>query len=347
MEKKVIGIGNVLVDVLVEGVEDQLIDEMELEKGNMTVVDKNFIEKWVKELKKRGYNIRYISGGSAANTMKGLGILVEGDLKSIGDSEVGFIGRRGLDEYGSKFEDDLISSGVHTKMDFIEGNDGTGVALTLVGTDGERTFGTYLGVNGGEIAGLNIDWKKRIAGYDYVYTEMYMLSSSATLLTILEEAKNQNIDVIIDLSSHGIVKANHELVKSIIKNYADIVFANKEEALAYAKTTDIMNAVDILAEDTWIAVVKDGENGSIIKNNHTKYDIDIIDTQCVDTTGAGDFYAAGFIYGLLNQMPLNLAGKIGSLMASRVISRVGTKIDISEWQSIRDDIKKLVLHNYK
>ncbi len=134
------------------------------------------------------------------------------------------------------------------------------------------------------------------------------------------------------------VEANIDFLKSIIKEYIDIVFANEDEARAFTGK-EPEEALQILSEYCEIVVVKMGENGSLIKKGNEIHRIGIIKADCIDTTGAGDLYAAGFLYGMTNDLPLAKCGEIGALLAGNVIEFIGAKIPSDRWVEVRKKIK--------
>ncbi|MCK4888286.1 MAG: adenosine kinase, partial [Candidatus Aminicenantes bacterium] len=146
-----------------------------------------------------------------------------------------------------------------------------------------------------------------------------------------------------DLSSFNIVEENIDFLKNSVKEYVDIVFANEDEARVFTGKESPGDAVSALSDFCGTAVVKIGSKGSlIIDEDKNEYKIDPCKVVPVDTTGAGDFYAAGFLYGQSNNLSLEKCGKIGSLLASRVVEVIGASIPDSKWESIKNEIKKIV-----
>ena len=139
-------------------------------------------------------------------------------------------------------------------------------------------------------------------------------------------ATENNLDVILDLASFNVVERNLSFLRSLVKEYANVVFANEEEARVYSKGKDTEESLAELAKDCWIAVVKTGKEGSLIQNGQQIFKVEATKVNCIDTTGAGDLYAAGFLYGMLNGANLQVCGEIGSIIAGKVIEVFGAKI---------------------
>lgn len=136
------------------------------------------------------------------------------------------------------------------------------------------------------------------------------------------------------------MEANRQFLLDIIPTYTDIVLANEEEAKALLNV-EAEEAVSLLAKQTDIAIVKVGDKGSWIQQGDEKIFVPAYKVNCVDTTGAGDLYAAGFIYGLIQNYSLFISGQIGTLLAAYVIQKIGAKVGDNEWNNIDDEIEKI------
>jgi sugar/nucleoside kinase (ribokinase family) len=322
---KVLGMGNALVDIMTKLNSDLLLEKFSLPKASMQLCDINFIKKITEnttELEKQ-----QSSGGSAANTIRGLANL---------GVKTGFIGKIGDDEFGKFFRNDLENGNIEAKL--FTGKSGTGRAIALISPDSERTFATYLG------AAVNLSaqdiYSSVFDGYKYFHIEGYLVQNHALLKKAVELAKKNNMIISLDLASYNVVEENLEFLKSIIKKYVDIVFANEEEAKAFTDK-EPKHAVHIISENCEIAVVKIGKKGSLIKQRDNFYKIGIIPVNSVDTTGAGDLYASGFLYGLTKGFSLNQCGKIGSVLSGKVIEVIGSKMDTDKWIKINKIVKNL------
>lgn len=320
---KILGMGNALVDVLVLIEDDCSLEKMNLPKGSMQLIDEaklHEINDSISELEK------YLaSGGSASNTIIGMAKM---------GVESGFLGKIGRDKYGEYFKNDLAKSGVAhhlTEVDKI-----SGIATTLISKDGERTFGTYLGA----AATLAPDDLKPedFKGYHYFYIEGYLVQNLDLIRKAIVLAKDAGLKVILDLASYNVVQDNLDFLKEIIPQYVDILFANEEEAFAFSgKKAE--QAVEELSSFVEICVVKEGSKGSWIKRGEDKIHVPALRVNCVDTTGAGDLYAAGFLYGLIQGKDLFVCGEYGTLLAGHVIQNVGAKISDEVWTQIFNKLK--------
>jgi len=322
---KIIGIGNALVDVLTQLEDDNLLKELELPRGSMQLVDAERaaqIQKKSKNLKKQ-----MASGGSAANTIHGLAKL---------GMETAFIGTVGKDETGKFFENDLKNSGIKPVLFYSDSP--SGVANGMISPDGERTFGTFLGA----ALELSADMlsKEHFEGHDILHVEGYLVQNHELLETILKLAKEAGLKVSLDLASYNVVEENLDFLRDMVKNYVDIVFANEEESKAFTGKEPEEALADIAAL-TDIAVVKIGSKGSMVKQGAEITRISPIKARAVDTTGAGDLYASGFLYGLANNLGFEKAGYIGSLLSGTVIEVVGAKFGEDKWKEIREKVKAL------
>lgn len=315
---KILGMGNALVDVLARIEKDDILKELELPKGSMQLIDWDRLQRLNKILEDTKKHIA--SGGSAANTITA--------MSKLGVS-CGFLGKVGEDSYAEHFEKDLDKYGV--KSHLIKDNQPSGIATTFISADGERTFGTYLGaaamLDASEVEDRIFD------GYNYFYIEGYLVQSIDLIRKAVRTAKNKGLKVILDLASYNVVEANKDFLLEIIPQYVDIVFANDEEAKSLLNLAP-ESAVDRLAEMTEIAIVKTGDKGSLIKQGEKKVAVPALSVNCLDTTGAGDLYAAGFLYGLSKGMDLSDAGKSGTLLAGNVIQVIGPKMDNEQWNRI-------------
>lgn len=323
---RVIGIGNALIDVLAKITDDHILIDLGLPKGGMVLIDEDKFKDLSDKLKKMDCSI--VSAGSASNSIVG--------LASLG-VEAAFIGRVGDDAYGELYKEDLLKHHVTPRLNVV--NETSGVASTFISTDGERTFGTYLGA--AALLSTNDISPASFIGYDLLYIEGYLVQSHELIEKAVRLAKDAGLKVAMDLASYNVVEGNHDFLLSIITRYIDIVFSNEEEAKALVNLQP-EEAVDKIGEMADIAIVKAGANGSWIKQGSTKIHVPAKQNiRCVDTTGAGDLYAAGFLYGLAEHKTLENCGKIGSILAAEVIQHIGPKIPANRWTVLKDEISKI------
>jgi sugar/nucleoside kinase (ribokinase family) len=316
--KKVLGMGNALVDIMTRLESEELLQKFSLPKGSMQLVDKDFANKVNEETKH--LEKMQTSGGSAANTIHGLARL---------GVETGFIGKIGKDDFGEFFKSDMENSKIKTHLMY--GANLTGRAIALISPDSERTFATFLG-SAVELSAEDIH-PGLFSGYDYFHIEGYLVQNYELIRKAVKQAKENKLIVSLDLASFNVVAANLDFLKSIMKEYVDIVFANEDEASAFTGK-EPEEALKILAEYCSIAVVKTGEKGSLVKSGNEIHRIGINKAECIDTTGAGDLYAAGFLYGLIKNKTLNKCGELGAMLAAHVIEVLGAKIHAENWKKI-------------
>lgn len=324
---KIIGMGNALVDVLVRIDDDSLLEKLHLPKGSMQLIQEDTLS----EIRKytSGMKIHRSTGGSAGNTVCALAAL---------GANPGFIGKVGQDETGAFFGDTLRQRGVNALLATCDLP--SGIASTFISTDGERTFGTYLGA----AATLRAEdlSRKMFAGYNYLYIEGYLLQDHDLMLRAVQLAKEEGLQVCLDMASYNVVEAERDFFDQLIVKYVDIVFANESEALAYTGKAP-HEALEEIASKCSIAVVKTGKEGSLVKKGTEVIQLLSCPVDNVlDTTGAGDFYAAGFMYGLTCGYSLEKCVQISTLLATAVIQEIGTTLSAGKWDEIKLNIESLL-----
>lgn len=323
--KKVLGIGNALVDVMIILENDNILNRLAFPKGSMQLVDGD-LSKRIKEETSHFISIMK-SGGSAANTIHGLAMM---------GVETGFIGSVGSDKTGEIFEQDMRSAGVSSYL--IRRNRETGTAVAMITPDSERTFATHLG------AAIEMDGEDlnpdNFGGYDYLYLEGYLITNIGLVRRACQLAKNNGLKVVIDLASFNVVEAFIKEFNEIVDEFVDIIFANEEEARAFTGL-EPQEALVKLAARCEIAVVKIGKEGSLIMAGDEEIRVNPINVSSLDTTGAGDLYAAGFLYGLVKDEPLHICGAYGTLLAGNVIEVLGPKMENEKWKVIKREIENI------
>ncbi len=318
--KKIIGIGNALVDVMTIIPDDSCLGRFSLPKGSMTMVDTQRSDEIKQAI--NGLPSTLASGGSAGNTMYGLGIM------GVHSS---FIGKVGRDEMGNFYEKDMVDAGV-TPVLIRSSLSPTGTAVALVTPDSERTFATHLGAATELIPEELTDTYFR--GFDILYLEGYLIYNLPLVEQACRTARKNRMCVALDLASFNVVNDMLPAFKRIISDYVDIVFANEEEARAFTGL-DPVDALNELSKQCKIAVVKTGPDGSWIKRGDEVIKIDALSVRAVDTTGAGDLYAAGFLYGFSNGFSLDKCGLFGSILAGKVIEVIGARMPEEKWAEAR------------
>lgn len=316
---RILGIGNALVDIITLLNNDHIIKTLNLPRGSMTLVDRTMSERIQQEI--TGETRLLVTGGSVANAINGIANL---------EVPCGFLGAIGRDELGKLFSEEQKNQGIIPLLS--ESELPTGRAVGLVEPDGERTFATYLGA-ASELHPDDIT-PDRLKDFDLFFIEGYLVYNHSLIMAAASAAKSAGLTVALDLASYNVVEANREILDDLVKTYVDIVFANEEEAVAFTGLQPL-EAVECLAALCDIAIVKIGKEGAYIQQGSDRILVPAAGDLVVDTTGAGDFFAAGFLAGVAKGYDLEKSGKLGALLASRVIRVPGAKLDESEWKEIR------------
>ncbi len=317
--KRILGIGNALVDVLTKVDNEQILSELHLPKGSMQLLSTEAYAEVTRRM--LALPTKLTTGGSACNTLLALSHL---------DAPTGMIGKIGDDENGRFFASYFAQRGISTRL--LHDSRPTGVASTFITPDGQRTFGTYLGA----AARLTADELQQawFEGYDYFYIEGYLVQNHDLVLRAIELAHAAGCEVCLDLASYNIVEADLDFFRALMPSI-DIVFANEQEAQALTGL-EARAALDALAATCHIAVVKIGKHG-VWACHGTEVahcparDVPVV----VDTTAAGDYFAAGFMHALAAGEPLATCIARGSLLAGHIIEVVGTELPDATWQQLR------------
>lgn len=317
--------GNALVDIIIFLENDSLLEELELPKGSMQLVD---IERSGKIRKACEHLLTsFASGGSAANTIHGLARL---------GIESSFIGKTGSDDYGKIFRDDLLKHNINPIL--FSSDIHSGRAVALISTDTERTFATHLGA-AVDLSATDL-LHDQFSGHDLFHIEGYIVQNHELLLKAVKIARAHDMDISIDMASYNVVEENLDFLMMIIRDYVDIVFANEEEARALTgKAPD--EALDIIASLCRIAVVKTGKEGSMVKSGTEKHMVRAIEANVVDTNGAGDIYAAGFLFGLSKGWTLDKCAMAGAILAGKIIEVTGARLDEEGWEKALKMLEEL------
>lgn len=323
---KVLGMGNALVDVIIPLDSDLLLDELKLPKGSMQLIDVERL-KAIQEVTNH-LSQELASGGSAANTIHGLAAL---------GLSTGFVGSIGRDSFGEFFRDDLVNKGIQPL--FRISDTATGCANAFVSPDSERTFGTFLGA-AMELAPEHLK-QEFFEGYDYLYIEGYLVQNHALITRAVQMAKSAGLKVALDLASYNVVEENRDFLIGLLEEFVDLVFANEEESKAISgrEPEDALRWLSGLCEE---AVVKIGKKGSLLLAPDGEIlPIAPLIAQAVDTSGAGDLYAAGYLYGKSKFLKQEQCGQIGSVLSGRVIEFMGPKLPLSAWPDVFARIKQI------
>jgi sugar/nucleoside kinase (ribokinase family) len=321
----VVGIGNAIVDIIGR-CEDAFLAAHGLAKGSMQLVDAATMAARYHDM---GAGIEK-SGGSVANTMVG--------IASFG-GQAGFIGKTAKDQFGEVFAHDIRAAGVTFTTAPAEGSEPTGQCLVLVTPDGQRTMNTFLGVSP-QLGGGEVD-ADLIGSARILYLEGYLFDrpeAKAAFRQAAQIAAQAGRQVALSLSDPFCVDRHRAEFLELIRASIDILFANEAEITALYQTSSFAEAARRAGGDTKLAALTRSEKGSVILSDGKTIAVPAAPVATVvDTTGAGDLYAAGFLFGLATGKSLEAAGRLGSLAAAEVISHLGARPEVS--------LKKLAQEN--
>ena len=328
--KSILGIGNALTDILAVLPDDSLLRKFHLPLGSMQHVDMETGDRIWEDLKH--YGVKYVPGGSAANTIT---------CTAIFGMPSGYVGKIGNDDLGNLFKSSMEQFGVKAQM--LYGTKSSGRCMVFItGANAERTFADYMGATL-EMGPDDLD-PSFFEGYDYFHIEGYLVQNQELISKAARLAKAAGCTISIDMASYNVVESNNTFFHNLVENYVDIVFANETEAKAFTKK-EPQEAIVELANLCKIAVVKVGKAGSMIKSGNEYHFIEPWPAKPIDATGAGDTYAAGFLYAHSLGLPLKVCGEIGSIIAAKVVEVIGTKIDIPRWRDAKEEIRALIAAN--
>jgi sugar/nucleoside kinase (ribokinase family) len=309
----VVCIGNALMDVLVE-VDDSFLAVHQLRKGTMALVDKESAERQVEEIAKK--DVRTLPGGSAANTARG--------VSALGGTSA-FFGSVGVDMYGQMYNDSMHEAGVKSYLH--DGSELTGFAVAYITPDQERTFAVHLGA--ASDVPLSIVDMEVLRAAKVLHLEAYQLEGATkpTLETVIKETGNYDTKVSLDLNDAGLIERNLELFREIVTSHVDILFLNETEAAAFTGKTEPNEVIAALRGQAELVIYKCGGDGAHIIAKDGVTTIAAHSVEVVDTTGAGDLFAAGFLRGITSGQSLAEAGVLGAKAASVIITEIGVDVE--------------------
>jgi len=313
----VVGIGNAIVDIIAR-CDDGFLSKHDLDKGFMRLIDADEAAKLYEAMGPATER----SGGSVANSIAGLASF---------RAKCGFIGRVAADQFGGIFRHDIRSLGIAYTTEPADDGAPTARCLVLVTPDGERTMNTFLGASV-DFTPADID-PDLIGGAKIVYLEGYLFDKDAAKSAFREAAKlakAAGAKVALTLSDPFCVDRHRNDFRKLVKEDADIVFANEKEITMLYEVNSFDEAADAALMDCEMAVLTRSEDGSVIlgAGETTQIPADPV-AKVVDATGAGDLYAAGFLFGLTQGLPVESCGRLGSLAAAEVISHLGARPETS------------------
>ena len=313
----VFGIGNALVDC-VYMVDDKFLDDNNIEKGLMTLVDEKKQKSIIEKIKNFDSVIQ--SGGSVTNSVYTLSQLGGSGYVSVLVAE---------DEFGKIYLSDLKNSNVSTGgMTYTTGDGMTGTCLVLTTPDAERTMNTCLSISSNfSIKNINlVDLKSS----EYLYIEGYLVTSDVAMEAVhqsIEFSSKNDVKIALTFSDLAMVKYFKDNFKSILNNKIDLLFCNEDEAKTFSGYDTLEDSIKYLGKLSSTLVVTLGKNGSLIYHNGEKITIDPYPTKAVDTVGAGDTFAGAFLYGITNGLSLKKSGELASLLSSKVVSKIGPRLE--------------------
>jgi sugar/nucleoside kinase (ribokinase family) len=313
MSFNVYGVGNAIMDLQVQ-CDDAFLSANNIEKGIMTLTEASDQQKILKALSEHAIN--YCSGGSAANTIVG--------IADMGGT-VNYCGKTGSDNFGQKYASDLRDLGIHFGAK--ASNETTGTCVVLITPDAQRTMLTNLGVSA-TLSKDDID-EDAIAKSDYVYIEGYLFAGESTkeaALHAIDIASQCNTKVALTISDPFLVDICRDDFKYLIEGPVDLLFCNEDEATALTGKDNPVDAAHEIHKSCENVALTLGKNGSIIMHEGEVIAIEGVCVDAVDTTGAGDMYAAGILYGITNDLTWQQAGRLGSHAASKIVSQLGARL---------------------
>lgn len=312
----IVGLGNAIVDVIAP-VGDAFLEEWEIRKNGMTLIDEARADTLT-----RAASGEELSGGSGANTIAG--------LASFG-ARAAYVGKVADDRLGEVFRRETRAIGVAFDTAPLVGGAATARSIIFVTPDGARSMNTFLGASV-MFSPADVD-EEMVKASAILYLEGYLFDreeAKAAFVHAAEIARAAGRKVALTLSDNFCVDRHRDSFRHLIKGHVDIVFANEEELLSLYETDDFDTALAALREDTAMAAVTRSEKGSVVIGEGDPIHLPAESVKdVVDTTGAGDQYAAGFLFGVSKGLPLALCGKLGHIAAAEVISHYGPRPETS------------------
>ncbi len=317
--KLIVGIGSALVDILARE-DDKFLAKTGAVKGGMLLVGKEFIEDTLSQTTGESY---IVPGGSACNTVVGVSKL---------GGQARFVGKCGRGKMGRFIKSSLKKHNVEPAL--FTSSSPTGRVLSIITPDAQRSMFTYLGASSETHPSELSEGCFHNAAI--VHIEGYLLFNPELILAALKVAKEAGALISLDLASFTVVEESKQLLENILSESVDILMANEDEALAFTGYKDELKAIEVLSAKAKIAILKIGERGSIVAHGGKTLKIKPLgDGKAVDTTGAGDLWASGFLFGLVNGYPLEKCGQLGSACGYEVCQVLGATIPEKGWQRIK------------
>jgi sugar/nucleoside kinase (ribokinase family) len=323
--RQIAGVGSALVDVLAHE-DDAFLQQVGAIKGGMTYVEDEFIDRTIAMMSAPP---KVVPGGSACNTVVG--------VSRLGGKAL-FVGKCGRDPLAHLFRSELEKQGVESLL--FTSDAPTGRVLSIITPDAQRSMFTFLGASAQTLPQEMTSGC--FAQAAVVLVEGYLLFNRELIQAAFKEARQAGALICLDLASFTVVAEARDILPGLISDYVDILLANEDEAYAYTGIKDHRAAVAAMAATVDIAALKIGSKGSLIAHNGEILTIKAKgDGRAVDTTGAGDLWASGFLFGLVRGMPLPKCAEIASLCGFEVCQVVGASIPEERWKTIHTRMEKI------
>jgi len=313
MAYNVYGVGNGIMDMQLR-CSDAFLEQAGIEKGIMTLVDEEQQKHTLDQLAE--HEVNFCSGGSAANTIVG--------IADMGGSTA-YACKTASDGFGRQYLEEMKKLGV--AIEVAAGDGQTGSCIVLITPDAQRTMLTNLGIS----ASLSVDDidESEIAKAEYVYIEGYLFagdSTRAAALKVIELAVANNVKVALTISDPFLIDICRDQFQQLIEGPVDLLFCNEEEARSLTGLEDPIDCAHAIHKHCANVALTLGKNGSIIMHEGEAFPIEGVTVDAVDTTGAGDMFAAGVLYGITNGLTWQQSGHLGSHAAARVVSQLGARL---------------------
>jgi sugar/nucleoside kinase (ribokinase family) len=309
----VYGVGNSLVDIQAQ-VSDDLISALGFEKGIMTLVEEDIQQTVLSKV--HGTPVSRCAGGSAANTIMGVADL---------GGKAAYAGKAGFDELGTFLLQDMQRMGVTIEVP--RGDGQTGTCVVLISQDAQRTMLTHLGVS--TTLGPNDILEEDIQKSKYVYVEGYLFtgeSTKAAAYKAIDLAKRNGVKVALTVSDPFLVNLFRDEFWTLIEGPVDLLFCNLDEARSLTQQENAIDCAHEIHKHTQNVALTLGGDGSLLMHDGQVIPIEGVETKAIDTTGAGDMYAAGILYGITNGLSWHQAGHLASHAAARIVSQLGARL---------------------
>jgi len=314
MNKKILGIGNAIIDILAK-VDDDFLKRNKLTKGSMKLINETEFENIKKNIKIE----RVVAGGSVANSMAGIAHL---------KGQSSFIGKINADEFGDMYKKSLEDISVH--FPYIQKNEHlpTGTSIILITPDSERTMCTYLGISS-HLAAEDIS-ENNILDYSLIFLEGYLWDkgiSEKMFKHVINLAKKNKIKVAMSLSDIFCVTRHKQDFNNLLKNNLDILIGNENEINELTNKKNLLESINQLKEFNKLIVITRSEKGSLAIQDNEIINCESIKTDKVlDVTGAGDLFAAGFLKEYIENSDIKYCLNTGSKLATRIIQKIGARL---------------------